>query len=87
MVGKGSLPNPCHHTADEGQSQFSHAHILWYLTPVLANMVTSTLLPRQDAGSALLSVAVGEEQGQLPRLLQMAGGKEGRRLSFTQTTI
>lgn len=54
-------PHPCYNLAGKRQGQFSCAHTLRDgATATPTTRASSTVLPRQDTGPALLSAAAGE---------------------------
>lgn len=54
-----------------GQSSWSHAHLLGQFTVPLPRVSSSIVLPGQDAGPALLTVAVGEGSANSPSLMTL----------------
>lgn len=66
--GGESLFCPHHHMEDEGQGQMFDNQLMFsrqaHHTPV--NMVSSNVLPRQDAGPGFPGIAAGKGEGQLP---------------------
>lgn len=68
----GISPSPHQFMLDEGWVQTSHTHVLRLAHSCPINKVSYTVLLRRGEGSTLPSVAAGEGQDQLSRLLQVA---------------
>lgn len=58
---------------------------LAYLLP--HTRISSAVLPKQGAGSTLLSAAAGEEQGQLSLLLKVVGARGEEGISSLSTPL